>query len=96
MRVPLPLYISPSPSVLASHLQNETVLLDVEREHYFSLKDVGHRFWCLIEKDPSTDHAISKILVEYDVDEAVLRNDLERLCQMLSVNRLAVFQDQAR
>ena len=66
------------------------VLLDTGSERYYSLTGVGARFWGLLRSDPSVDHAVARLLEEFDVEEGQLRADLEKLWHSLSARKLAV------
>jgi hypothetical protein len=44
-----------SPDVLFQEVSGETVLLDLESEHYFGLDAVGTRIWGLIGEGVSVD-----------------------------------------
>ena len=85
----LPANIFPVPTVLSTELEAETILLDMSREHYFSLAGSGSSFWRLIQADSTVDNAIAALLAEYDVDEAALRHDMKMLWQQLAEQGLA-------
>jgi Coenzyme PQQ synthesis protein D (PqqD) len=68
-----------SPQALFQPLAQESVLLDLGTERYFSLDDVGTRIWTLIAEHGTIDVVVAQMLSEYDVEEAVLRRDIEAL-----------------
>ena len=54
--------------VISSKLEDEQVILDIEKGKYFSLNPVATGIWELLEQSLSLD-ALCKILIEkYDVD----------------------------
>lgn len=63
--------------VLTRRSAGETVILDLTSERYFGLDGVSHRLWQMIEAGTTVDQATQALLSEYDVDETVLRTDVE-------------------
>lgn len=82
--------LAPSPSVLFQEIEGETVLLDLEREHYYSLDAVGSRIWQLLAEHGDVDKLVSAMLTEFDVDEATLRRDVAELLERLKAEGLIV------
>lgn len=77
-----------SEHVLTRSVGEETVLLSLENEQYYGVKEVGARFVALIETGATLGDAIDALLVEYDVDPEVLRRDIEALVDALRRNGL--------
>ena len=69
--------------VLISHLQEESVILNLESERYFGLDDVGTRFLSVLTSSESIEAAHQQLAGEYDVDTEVLRQDLLALVEKL-------------
>src|ERR1044071_65143 len=69
--------------VLVSHLQEESVILNLESERYFGLDDVGTRFLTVLTSSESIEAAYKRLSEEYDVDPQVLRHDLLALVENL-------------
>jgi|ERR1044071_9417692 len=69
--------------VLISHLQEESVILNLESERYFGLDDVGTRFLSALTSSESIEAAYETLRQEYDVDPHALRNDLRELVEKL-------------
>ncbi len=63
--------------VLTRRAAGETVILDLRSQRYFGLEGVSHRLWEMIEAGTTVDKATQALLSEYDVDETLLRADLE-------------------
>ena len=77
--VPLPLRVVVAPDLLVQRMDDEIVMLSMEKDRYFGLNDVGARMWELLAEDGDVNAALSTLLVEYDVDAATLRRDLASL-----------------
>lgn len=66
-------------SVLHQELDAESVLLELTTETYYGLDDVGTRVWQLLNEHGNVDAIVTALLAEYEVGEATLRGDVERL-----------------
>lgn len=71
--------ITLSPEVISQEVSGETVLLDLESEHYFGLDEVGTRIWQLIKETDNLQTIFQTLLAEYDVSEERLTQDLDKL-----------------
>ena len=65
--------------VLHQQLDAETVLLHLDTETYYGLDEVGSRVWQLLQEHGSTEPVVAALVQEYDVDEATVRRDIDRL-----------------
>jgi hypothetical protein len=74
---------SRSDDVLFQIVAGEAVLLDLKREHYFGLNDVGTRIWQLLETAGPLQGVYDTICAEYDADPERIRADLIELMQAL-------------
>jgi hypothetical protein len=81
---------APSESVLFQEVEGETVLLDMKRDHFYSLDRVGSRVWTLLVEHGDVDALVSAMLSEFDVDETTLRRDVADLLGRLQAEGLAV------
>ena len=71
--------ITVSPDVISQEVSGETVLLDLESEHYFGLDEVGTRIWQLARETDDLKAIYDTLLAEYDVAENRLKQDLDVL-----------------
>lgn len=69
----------PSDDVLMRALEGEAVLLDLASGTYFGLNDVGARVWELLEGGATVADLRRALHDEFEVEEAVLREDLAAL-----------------
>lgn len=83
MTTTLPHRVTPTDKVIFQDLERESIMLDLESEYYFSLDDVGTRMWQLLSEHQETATVLARLLDEYDVDEATLRQDLAALIDQL-------------
>ncbi len=68
-----------SDEVLAQEVSGEMVLLDLKSEQYLGLNEVGTRIWQLLQEHSDLDNVFKILLDEYDVEEALLKSDLNKL-----------------
>jgi hypothetical protein len=74
--------------VLVRHLDGESVLLNLETERYFGLDHTGTRMLELATTSPSIDVAYQKLLEEFEVEPALLRENMNDLLNCLVENGL--------
>jgi hypothetical protein len=67
-----------SPNVLFQEIEGQAMLLNIQTERYYSLDEVGTRIWQILEEG-DLNVLISRLRTEFEVDEAILRADLEKL-----------------
>jgi hypothetical protein len=70
-------------SVVSQQLDGEAVLLDLERETYFSLNRVGARIWALIGAGLPLSAVIEKLVEEFDASPEVIEADALALAEEL-------------
>ena len=80
----LPTLVKMSPGVLFQELDDEAILLNLQNEHYYSLKESGVRMWRLLTEHGDVATVVEQLLEEYDVDEATLHRDLAKLIDWLA------------
>ena len=70
-------------AVLHQQIDADIVLLHLTTEQYYGLDEVGSRIWQLLKQHGSVDPIVAALVEEYDVNEEVLRSDVERLLSEL-------------
>ncbi len=84
----LPIRVTPGADVLVQQVEDESVLLDLKTEEYYSLDDVGTRMWQLMCESGDPEAAVEALLQIYEVDEATLRHDMAQLIAELAAHGL--------
>ncbi len=80
--MPVPLRIADD--VVFRDLAGEAVLLNLATGTYFGLDEIGTRIWNLIALHGREDTIVEILLGEYEVEEAQLREDVNRLLGQLA------------
>src|SRR5262245_38859727 len=75
-------------SVIAREVAGETVLLDLDSGTYFGLDPTATDLWRAIAAGGSLGDALATVERVYEVDPAVLRDDLLRLIEQMLRRRL--------
>ena len=88
MTVPFDSRLSVPSGVLVSEVGLESVFLNLRSESYFGLDEVGTRMWKLLTESDTVQQAFDQLLIEFNIDEAQLRLDLDELIQKLIANGL--------
>ena len=70
--------------VLVSELDGESVILNLKTESYFGLDEVGAMMWSVVTRADSIEAAYETLKGEWNIDPALLRNDLSTLLEQLA------------
>tara|TARA_B110000902_G_C14200097_1_gene547407 strand:+ start:491 stop:748 length:258 start_codon:yes stop_codon:yes gene_type:complete len=74
--------------ILFQKLGKEAVILHLDSEEYFGLDEIGTRIWEVLKQEGSTEKALSILLKEYNVEEEILRADIEELIEQLRKEKI--------
>jgi hypothetical protein len=85
--------ITASPHVLVREMQGESILLQLDRESYFGLDEVGTRMWNVLVESPTVNDAARLLEDEFDVDGEALWTDLRRFVAELEEAGLVELHD---
>jgi hypothetical protein len=86
----------PSPSVWSAVHGDRTILLDLRRERYYSLDEVGTRIWALLREGADVPAIVSRLSEEYEAPRERLEADVARLLRYLAGLRLLVLASSQR
>jgi len=75
-------------NVLVRFLGKECVLLNLKSENYYGLDEIGTRMWQLVTTAACIEDAYTELFAEFDVDAALLRQNLSELLERLVDNGL--------
>ena len=80
-----------TPRVVAEQIDDETILIHLERGHYFSLRGSAPQMFNLIASGASQERIVSSLAGQYpDVDSEQMAAELARLVEDLQANELIV------
>jgi hypothetical protein len=68
--------VSQIEDIVASDIDDEKVMMSVEKGQYFGMDPVGSRVWELIEKPIKVSELIDGLLGKYDVDRETCEQDV--------------------
>ena len=87
--------IQASDDVVVSQVDDELVMMSIEKGQYYSLDEIGSRVWELV-KEPRSISAICDVLVEeYDVARAACEQDMvEWLSELAEEKLILIIDDQ--
>ena len=75
--------LRPHPQVVARRVEDELVLVQLDRNNIYALNRTGSRLWELIAEGRSRSEARSKMLEEFDVPKAELEREVDDLLDNL-------------
>jgi hypothetical protein len=76
------------PEVLAAHLGDDAVLLDLNAKRYYRLNESAASAFKALEAGEGRDGAIARLLAEFDVDEAEATRAVDTLLTDLAARGL--------
>jgi hypothetical protein len=68
--------VSQIEDIIASDIDDEKVMMSVEKGLYYGLDPVGSRVWELIERPVRVSALIDELLSKYDVDRETCEQDV--------------------
>lgn len=74
---------TPSEEVLVREIGDEAVLLDLRSERYLGLDPVGLVIWQELSRGATPEGAVTRVLAEFDIDDATARLDVTRFVESL-------------
>ena len=74
--------------IMFTTVDETAVLLNTQTNQYYSLDDVGARFWDLLKDGNTLRETYQTLLTEYEVASATLEQDLLELATHLEENGL--------
>ena len=72
-------------------IENEVIIVDIEREDVLQLNEVGQQIWCLIDGTRSLTGITKEITDIYDADEKVAEKDVAEFIKRLSEKGLIYY-----
>jgi hypothetical protein len=91
--IPTRAIVEAAPGLTAADLGGEAVLLDVNTGQYFGLNEVALRIFELVQEPRTVEEIGEALLVEYDVEPAVIMRDLDGFLHTLSQRKLITIQE---
>lgn len=82
--------VRPARDVIAAEREGLAVLLDLRRDVYFSLDEVGTVVWHEIEQGHGVAEAAARVCEEYDAPRDAAQHDVERFVAELVARGLVV------
>ncbi|XPV69674.1 MAG: PqqD family protein [Halarcobacter sp.] len=79
--------------VIIQKLNEDTILLDLQTEEYFSLDKVGSEIIELFQKGLNQEEVIQELLMVYDTSEKRLDEDINNLINRLNDKNLLLKKD---
>lgn len=83
-----------SDRIIWRRIDSETMILDLEKDIYYSLNDVGARIWELLDKGTSIKRINEIICEEYDVDDSTASKDIAKIIEKFGKEKLIICKKQ--
>jgi hypothetical protein len=79
--------------IIDGELDDNQVMMHLEKGKYFGLNKVGKRIWQLVEQPKSLDEIIVALLSEYDVSEEQCRQEVKNFLKNAVDNEIILKND---
>ena len=80
--------ITRNTGLLATAVQDETVMMDIESGRYYGLDDIGSAIWQRLEAPCRFGTLIDGLVAEYDADRAVIAGDVRKLLSIMAEHKV--------
>lgn len=77
-----------NPDLIATDMDGEIVMMNIERGDYFGIGGVGPRVWGLLENPVTLADIVATLCTEFQVDPATCEADIRVFLQQLQENDL--------
>ncbi len=81
------------PDVISSKLEDQLVMMDIDKGKYFSMNPVATRVWELLDKPSSAGGLCNQLLEEFDVGQDQCRKEVQQLLDKMTELDLLEVQD---
>ncbi len=76
--------------LLFSKMDEEVVMMNIDKGEYYGLDEIGSRIWQILEKPVHFNDIIQTLTDEYDVEETTCRDDVTAFLKELHEKDLIV------
>lgn len=63
-------------NIIASDIDDEKVMMSIEKGYYYGLDSVGSRVWDLIDKSMKVSDLVDELMMKYDVERETCEEDV--------------------
>ncbi|MBP0011911.1 MAG: lasso peptide biosynthesis PqqD family chaperone [Roseofilum sp. SBFL] len=77
-----------NPDILASNLEDELVMMNIESDSYYGTNPVGTRIWELLEQPVTVSELCGLLQEEFDVDDQTCQQDVLPFIQKIVDEKL--------
>lgn len=73
---------------IASKIQDEVVMVDIDLGKYFTLNDVGSAIWEILNAESSLEEIVDQLMTQYDIDRETCHAETAHFLKELIKNKL--------
>ena len=78
--------------ILSNQIDNETVMMDIEKGEYYGINQVGTRIWSLLEHPHTIEQLCETLLEEFEVTEEECFQDVREFVARLAEKKMIIFE----
>jgi len=84
--------IKKSKEILSSQIDDETVMMDIEKGEYYGINQVGTRIWVLLERPHTIKQLCDTLMEEFEVGEEECFGDVREFVGRLAEKKMVIFE----
>jgi Coenzyme PQQ synthesis protein D (PqqD) len=89
MTITLDSTISRNPDMLFTAVNSENgYMLNIEKDHYFSLDDIGVRIWQILDQPQTIYEVAAQLATEFSVDKERVQNSVLTFAKQLVAHQV--------
>lgn len=93
MKISLDSTISQIDDIVASDIDNEKVMMSIEKGEYFGLEPIGSRIWELLAEPVKVSAIIDALLPNFDIDRQTCAQDVLTFLEELHTAGIVQVED---
>lgn len=79
-----------SPDLVSTDMDDEVVMMSIEKGEYYGIGGVGFHVWSLLQKPITINEIMNTVCPEYEVSEETCRSEIETFIDKLVKKGLVV------
>jgi hypothetical protein len=79
--------------IISSDMDDETVMMNIEKGEYYGINPIGSRIWELIETPRKVSNICEKLCEEYDVTQEKCNNDVMHFLNHMAEKKIITIVD---
>lgn len=80
--------VSRTSTLLVAPVHDETVMMDIEKGHYYGLDDIGSEIWRRLEAPRRFGELVDSLVADFEADRAVIAQDVRAFLSIMAEHKV--------